>query len=517
MNGGSGAASPDGPSGDGGSAAWRRTYGRVEALLPQVEELAAGRARLEAANKAQRELSGAREDALEARLLQAEASRRRWRAAYTELPAGANPKLADLQRSDLEDSKTCDAIFDDNSQLQIQSKETVELSQDNAGHEDIARYLRAELGKIKQAYETLSSNKDKEVSALRAVKDFLWNQLRAMDKDNAALLKLAAPFPAAVVAVTDEHPAADEPHLLPHLHRASSSSCTRCLPVAAPWPWLRSPSPPGAPRPKPGRSHPPPPRQLPHATSTSTPPPHLAAQKLQQNIEELEVAAQKKDDEIARFRALAFDAEKKENSQKRQRASSMMHIFVKIHDGKTITLEVADSDTINSVKAKIQDKEGIPAGHLRLIGMQIFVKMLSSKITTLEVESSDTIHSVKGKIFDQTCMAPAGQRIFFADKLLEDDCTLAEYNIQNDSTVCAEFLFPLKRLRVSVETRTGKSIIEKHAFMRSETVDDVKTRIYAELGIPPDEQKLLVCGDLLEDGQPLFPEICGAGTLHLHL
>ena len=99
-------------------------YGRVEALLPRVEELAAGRARLEAANMAQRDLSGARENALESRLLQvsheilpsrvffffwlvrsrlllvivvarkAEASRRRWMAAYTELPAGANPKLA---------------------------------------------------------------------------------------------------------------------------------------------------------------------------------------------------------------------------------------------------------------------------------------------------------------------------------------------------------------------------------------------------------------------------------------
>ena len=57
-------------SGEGGSAELRRIYDRVQALEPRVEELAADRARLEAANKAQRELSGAREDALEARLLQ---------------------------------------------------------------------------------------------------------------------------------------------------------------------------------------------------------------------------------------------------------------------------------------------------------------------------------------------------------------------------------------------------------------------------------------------------------------
>uniref|UniRef100_A0ACD5WF56 Uncharacterized protein n=1 Tax=Avena sativa TaxID=4498 RepID=A0ACD5WF56_AVESA len=399
----------------------------------------------------------------------AEASRRRWKAAYAELPSGHNPKLAELQQSDLEDSKTCDALFHvDNSQLQIvQLKEATngaEPSHSNADHEDIARDLRAELRKFKQACETLTSNKDKEVSALRAVKDFLWNQLRAMDKDNAALLKI---------------------------------------------------------------------KEIESAQMTE------AAEKLQQKTEELEVAARNKDGEIRRLRA-----ENKETSNKRARLCSKMCIFVKIHDGKTISLEVADSDTINSVKAKIQDKEGIPAGNLRLMyvnrllvgsrtlkdqniqeedildvvfrGMHVIAKMRSGKSTTLEVESSDTIHSVKAKIFDQTCMAPAGQRLFFADKLLVDGCTLADYNIKNDSVLAAEFHFPLERLRVSVVTQTGKSIIE-HAFMRSDTVDDVKARIYAELGIHPDEHYLLFCGDLLEDGQPLFPEIFGAGRLHLHL
>jgi glycyl-tRNA synthetase beta subunit len=50
--------------------------------------------------------------------------------------------------------------------------------------------MRTELRKLKQAYETLSSNKDKEVSALRAVKDFLWNQLRTMCKDSATPVKI---------------------------------------------------------------------------------------------------------------------------------------------------------------------------------------------------------------------------------------------------------------------------------------------------------------------------------------
>jgi ubiquitin C len=227
-----------------------------------------------------------------------------------------------------------------------------------------------------------------------------------------------------------------------------------------------------------------------------------------------------------------------------------MLVFLKFLAGKSCTLDVEPSDTIEAVKRKILEQEGIEVDHQRLffhgqpldederltlahyevrnesalhvvVGprrcsgrMRIHVETAAGKTLALDVNATDTLASVKDQVkaADRDVASyDEGELVllFVGSQRLADERTLADYNVPAEATLRLR-----PKMTIYVRMLTCKSV--NIDVQPSDTIECVKYGVMAKEGIPPAQQRIIYRGRPLEDDRTLAEfDIQNESILHL--